>query len=387
MVTRKRVEKEAVANSRNDSSTTPQIESKSGPSALDRILGAMLGGAVGDALGAPIEFMSWEQIKRHHGDRGVRDYVASKTGRIGWITDDTQMSLFTAEGLIRAEVRGWNKGITNHTSCVSHSYLRWLKTQGIEPSFEIGTDGWLYGVRGLHEACAPGKTCISALQTLHSFTNERARNESKGCGGVMRVAPVGLFAHRAVESTSGREEIFKYGKECAWVTHGHPSGYLSGGAFALIIALLMNGDDLITAIQETLSILMKHDGHEETTKAISQALGLAVACNSDPHALTLLGGGWVAEEALAIAIYCALSYSDDFKEAVLLAVNHGGDSDSTGSMTGNLVGASLGIQSVPMGWLRNLELHDTIRKMAEDIHNMHHWDLEDEAVWERYPGW
>jgi ADP-ribosylglycohydrolase len=297
------------------------------------------------------------------------------------------MSLFTAEGLIRAEVRGCNKGITNHTSCVSHSYLRWLKTQGIEPSFEIGTDGWLYGVRGLHEACAPGKTCISALQSLHSFTNQRARNASKGCGGVMRVAPLGLLAYRALANPSGDEEIFNMGKEFAWVTHGHPTGYLSAGAFALIIAKLMDGDDLISAAQETLPILRKHDGHEETVKAISQAVGLAVLSPCDPKAIALLGGGWVAEEALAIAIYCAISNYDDFKEATLMAINHGGDSDSTGSMTGNLVGASLGIQSVPMGWLRNLELHDPIRKMAEDIHNMHHWDLEDEAVWERYPGW
>ena len=357
------------------------------PSGFDRVLGSLLGGAVGDALGAPIEFLSLDEIMRQYGGRGLRDYAMSQSGRKGWITDDTQMTLFTAEGLIRAEVRLSNKGITNHASCVSHAYLRWLKTQGIEPSLDIGTDGWLFGIKELHEVCAPGNTCLSALRTMKFFTNKQAQNNSKGCGGVMRVAPVALFGFRELSHPEGEKRIFELGKEISWLTHGHPSGYLSGGAFALIIAHLMNGRDLKNAIQETLNVLLAYEGHEETTKAILQALGLAAVRPRDPLAIQLLGGGWVAEEALAIAIYCALSNIDDFKEAVLMAVNHSGDSDSTGSMAGNLMGAIHGITKVPSEWLRFLELHEPIRKMAEDLHGMRQWDLEDDAIWERYPGW
>jgi ADP-ribosylglycohydrolase len=149
----------------------------------------------------------------------------------------------------------------------------------------------------------------------------------------------------------------------------------------------MTGACLLDATREALLILMTYEGHEETSKAIAQAVGLATIRPCDKGALFLLGEGWVAEEALGIALYCALSYDNDFIEGVLLSVNHAGDSDSTGSMTGNLLGALLGVADVPSEWLRYLELQEPIRRVAEDLHNLCEWDLEDDAVWARYPGW
>jgi ADP-ribosylglycohydrolase len=112
-----------------------------------RIRGCLLGGAVDDAFGAPVEFLSLQQIRHRFGPDGIRNY-ARAYGRKGAVTDDTQMTLFTAEGLLRATMRMSERGICHPPSVVHHAYLRWLLTQHERPTdhVEIRTDGWLFGV-------------------------------------------------------------------------------------------------------------------------------------------------------------------------------------------------------------------------------------------------
>lgn len=85
------------------------------------------------------------------------------------------------------------------------------------------------------------------------------------------------------------------------------------------------------------------------------------------EAIDLIGEGWVAEETLAIAVYCAAKYFDDFEKAIIAAVNHGGDSDSTGAVTGNILGAAVGYDAIPTHFKNNLELHDVILHVADDL--------------------
>jgi len=156
------------------------------PTRLDRIKGSLLGGAVGDALGAGIEFLSLDEIRQRFGLFGVQDFVPSY-GRQGAITDDTQMTLFTAEGLMRAWFRMEERGICHVPSIVHHAYLRWLLTQGERPKradFEIRTDGWLYGISALHSRRAPGNTCLSALALQKAGGNRQLpRTTAKGAVG------------------------------------------------------------------------------------------------------------------------------------------------------------------------------------------------------------
>ena len=100
-----------------------------------------------------------------------------------------------------------------------------------------------------------------------------------------------------------------------------------------------------------------------------------LAGDSDDH-LRQLGQGWVAEEALAIAIYCALR-GKSFEESVVLAVNITGDSDSTGSITGNLLGAIHGVEAIPQRWLESLELRKAITEMADDLLTWPQWPVSD----------
>ena len=75
----------------------------------------------------------------------------------------------------------------------------------------------------------------------------------------------------------------------------------------------------------------------------------------------------MGEETIAIAVYCACRHLDDFDAAVRAAVNHGGDSDSTGAVTGNLIGSIVGFNRIDTRWIKNLELADVILEMADDL--------------------
>src|SRR5260370_35340613 len=124
--------------------------------------------------------------------------------------------------------------------------------------------------------------------------------------------------------------------------------------------------------------LRNHKSHQETLAAIEQAEALAEARPRERSALRVMGKGFVAEEALAMGLYCALS-ARDFEDGLILAVNHSGDSDSTGSITGNLLGAAAGVEAIPDRWLRNLELRTTIEALADDLAAFPEWRLGSES--------
>ena len=284
---------------------------------------------IGDALGAPVEFLSWPEIERRFGPGGIRAFAAAYGG-LGRITDDTQMTLFTAEGLIRAQHRLADRGIADVPAALHRAYLRWLFTQvgdsGEVPwDAEVGRDitGWLADQKFLHSRRAPGTTCVGALLSGKMGTPEKPINDSKGCGGVMRVAPIGLAS----------EAPFDLGCRAAAITHGHSSGWIAAGAFALIISEILDGWSIRDAVRSGISSCQSVTDGGEVVDALRAALQMVEEGERPtPERVETLGGGWVAEEALAISVYCVLATADP-AEAMALAVNHSGDSDSTGSIT------------------------------------------------------
>jgi ADP-ribosylglycohydrolase len=340
----------------------------------DKFQGCLIGGAIGDALGYIVEFMSIGEIKRRFGVDGIRDLVCDNMSGKALISDDTQMTLFTAEGLLWADYRGRHKGISSYEGCVFYSYQRWLYTQtrrlaSQEYNWILDNDELVYksdllSVQELFARRAPGNTCLTALSG--SINQKfgligRPMNNSKGCGGVMRVAPVGLYFYNSPE------RAFKVAAECAAITHGHPSGYLSAGVLATIIAEIIAGKELKRATMTSIEILKTYEGHEECLDILNKVLHLLDADMEAFEAVRQIGEGWVGEEALAIALYCALKYPNDFKEALWLSVNHSGDSDSTGAICGNILGAYLCIKRIPEKWVNGVEIADVILKMADKI--------------------
>lgn len=356
--------------------------------------GCLLGGAVGDALGAPVEFMSLTEIRSRFGPAGIVDYTTA-FDRPGIVTDDTQMTLFTGEGLLRAHIRHSLEGSANVGAIVSHAYQRWLMTQGTTTPLldTTGDQGWLVDHRELHVKRVPAHTCLAALGAMPAL-GARARNDSKGCGGAVRVAPVGLFCARDPGASDARaaRRAFDIGSELAGLTHGHPTAQVAAGAFAALVALLAREWELDEAIEETMPLVVRRPLGTETQQAIERAVALARSGAADADRIRELGEGWNAEEALAIALYAALA-TPDFTSGVLVAVNHDGDSDSTGAMAGNLLGAWRGIDNVPRKWLSGMELGSAIAALADDLATYPEWpigeyvpDTEASNYWRtRYP--
>jgi ADP-ribosylglycohydrolase len=286
------------------------------------------------------------------------------------------MTLFTAEGVIRAQVRFAGRGICHPPSVIHHALLRWLYTQGERsPALPEKIDGWLIQQQPLFARRAPGNTCLSALRASARF-GDQARNDSKGCGALMRIAPIGLFADTA--------KVFQLATESARSTHGHRESTLSSGFFALLIAYLMKGEPLAAAIAAALPTLQRQDEHEVVLSGIEQAQRLVASSEpATPELIETLGGGWVAEEALAISLYCSLR-AESFEHGVRLAANHSGDSDSTASLAGQLLGTLRGPKVIPPHWVEPLELRNVIETMAADLVTA----LDDVTNLEqRYPGW
>lgn len=350
---------------------------------IESFSGCFLGGAIGDAMGASVEFMPLARIKDAFGDAGVQDISQVLDGTsLARFTDDTQMTLFTAEGLLRAFNRFKERGICHPPSVVHHAYIHWLHTQGEKAGLEFfereEDDGWLVKVPELQFRRAPGNTCLSALMSGKMGDISNPVNNSKGCGGVMRAAPVGLF----VKS----DNVFSMACETAAITHGHPTGFLAAGHLASVISSIIEGRSLLEAIEIASGELVKKPGYEECMESVRRAVALTQdpGVPPGPEAIESLGEGWVAEEALAISLYASLVADDDFAMGIRLAVNHGGDSDSTGAITGNILGALLGISSIPEDWIQHVELHEGIEVIAHDLLVA----LEEGVVsWDKYPGW
>ncbi|TLM75605.1 MAG: ADP-ribosylglycohydrolase family protein [Actinobacteria bacterium] len=304
---------------------------------MERFEGCLVGGAVGDALGAPVEFtrLEFAQVS------GLQPWGGHPAGSF---TDDTQMTIATAEGLLRAHRAG-----ADPADGVWERYLRWYARQS-EPGY----------------ARAPDSTCLAALEG-GGFARA-ARNDSKGCGGVMRIAPVGL-AHYGDPPVA-----FDLGCRIAGLTHGHPTGRLAAGCLAEIVARVTGGSALDEAIAKTRVRLTVECEGAETLAALDRAVGMAevgaepaevaIAVAADP----VKGAGWVAEECLAVAVAAALAHPDDYRAGVLAAVNIDGDRDSTGAVAGGLLGAMLGLGAVPAEWDAAVEDRDRLLALARELH-------------------
>ena len=340
----------------------------------DKCRGSLVGGTVGDALGYPVEFVnSFETIRAKYDDNGITEYDLSyewldEKQYKALISDDTQMTLYTAEGLIEAHKSG-----ANPIDAIRNAYLVWFGPQ-VGKEVNAGYKSELAKIPELNKRRAPGNTCLTALNDIHE--GREVRNFSKGCGGIMRVVPIGLYG-----ATHGWDtvETGKLAGEAAEITHKHKMSTFASAVQAMIVQQCILSEDEIDAIKfksfveaavEKLPTMYPGNDSllQDFNRLIQKTFRLEDNLLRDWEIIESgIGRGWVAEETLAIAIFSVLRHIDDFKACMICAVNHGGDSDSTGAVAGNIIGAILGYDAIPKEFTKNLQFHDLTLSVADGL--------------------
>lgn len=320
----------------------------------DQFSGAILGLAIGDALGLPTEFRRRYQILEAFGSQGVTDFEDLHDSRWsippiiigpehpkGTYTDDTQMAIAVAQGLLEAG----DEDIDTLMSTIGKQFVAWSHSP--------------------ENNRAPGETCMVGCSNLEKGIPwyQAGVPRSKGCGSAMRVAPIGLFY------CHNYDKLLEVARASSLLTHGHDASIEGAAAAALLVALALAQH----APEEMYQILLEKCGpHSTDFKTCLEKLPDFVS--KDPEIALSAGGlgeGWVAEEAVVSALYCIWRYPDSYEKAVLTAINTDGDSDSIGCITGSISGAWLGLTAIPDTWRTQVENSAYLHTLADQLWTLH----------------
>lgn len=356
--------------------------------ALERFKGAMYGSAIGDAFGYPLQRLSYEEICERFEKIGALDLAVSAKTNAALFTDATQMALFTVDGIVWANI--YEKAYDNAAlaSYVFYSYQLWLYTQ---TRTVAGKEyAWLFDktqnpnlssllkIKGLSRKRYLLETNLKALLSAHNDKfgrlNSPVNTYDDNCA-VKRVTPVGLFYGE------DEEMAFRMACDIGAITHSNPDGYLPCGVYAAIVARLLKGKTLESAVTCALKILQEYNGFERTYNEVATALERAQDGESDPQeTVAELGQGYAATEALAIAVYCAVLHQSNFEFAIELAANHDGDSASCAAITGGILGAYYGVDGIPAKWYKKLQYKSLIGSVTEVMYKASEFAEADEEA-------
>ncbi len=331
---------------------------------MQRATGSLFGLAFGDALGKPTEFLSVAEIVARYGHRGPR----ALEGDPALVTDDTQMSLAVAWALRDAAPDG----------------DRPWTAEAVEPLLRRRFLEW---ARSPQNNRAPGQTCLRACAALEDgYRWQRASvANSKGCGANMRVSPVGLLPGIDDDTLGGLAQLQ------AGMTHGHPTALAAAELTAYAVkALARDG----AALRDVPSLLRLHcarqrlvyrddwlgdlwerpgattpdefiaRGWDECRAALDRLDAALAAPDRDGDPCDATGEGWVAEEAMATGLLCALLFPDDPVGALGRAATTSGDSDSIACLTGAFLGAAHGMAAWPDDWAEQIEYADQLAALG-----------------------
>jgi ADP-ribosylglycohydrolase len=297
----------------------------------ERAQAIFYGLALGDALGWPIEFLPMHKVHIIYGDQGIQEPPSPAQ-----YTDDTQTSIAIAEALIEAG----EADIDTLMKVVTRRLIDWSNSAD--------------------NTRAPGHTVTEAVRTLEAGVSwrESGTSHSKGNGSAIRVAPAGfLYQHDP-------DRLREVAHATGIATHAHPADDAAAIAAAYLIKLALDGVPPGEYVRHTLAFT---DGISEDFHDALLRVGHVVEWTDEFAAINHIGSGWIGEEAVAMAVYCAVRHADDFAGAVRRAVNIPGDSDSVGCITGGLVAARLGLDFLPREWIERLEQLDQLTDLANRL--------------------
>ncbi len=320
--------------------------------------GSIFGLAYGDSLGKPTEFWRYDEIVARYGPDGPRRLE----GEPALVTDDTQMALAVGEALL--EVRDPAPGT-------------------IEPVLRRRFVEWAASPENDR---APGMTCLRACSALADGRpwTQATQADSKGCGANMRVTPVGLARGLSDDQRAGVAQLQ------AALTHGHATGLAASELTAYTVRWLSDGlapADLLAALRERCAEQRKNyrgdwlgelwqrpvvtspeefiaRGWDECAAALDRVTDALAAGDHSGDPCLRTGAGWVAEEALATALYCYLISPDEPVAVLGRGAASSGDSDSIACLAGAFAGASLGLAAWPAEWQTQIEYADRLFRLG-----------------------
>ncbi len=326
--------------SENQTEPKPKEKRLWSPTRRSRNLGAVVGAAIGDAMGHPTEFIrSFQDIVERYGPYGVtrfEKYWERDGKRFAPYTDDTQM----AEVVLRTLVEG-------------HDDLDDTMTRMAQGFVE-----WAHNPQGGHRA--PGMACMSGCRRLATgyHWSEAGGETAGGCGSVMRAYPFGLvFADEAAQAE-------KWAVEHSKMTHRDPIALAACAALSWGIARIVQGQEPDVVLTEMIEAANRYS--PRTADMMSQAWEEARTGVGPEVTLERLEA-WAAHEAIAAAVYLFARHPDHPTKAILEGANTPGDSDSIATLAGALTGARCGIEALPEDWVRNVERSEELRQLAERI--------------------
>ena len=294
----------------------------------DSIRGAMFGVAVGDALGAPLEFMDADYIKMRHGI--VRDMIGGGwlNVRPGEITDDTQMTLAVAHGIAESP--------NDPIEAIGRQFVKWANS-GPKDIGATCSSSIHRAIRIAQNPDSPSKDdWFDSSAATHTAMNGR----SAGNGSLMRTAYVGLYYKSEDEAMQKAMQISK-------MTHYDEETAVDCGVYSAILSRI---------VEEKIDLRARY-------RLVIQYAREASYCKERyPYDILSCAGyaprptGYVVD-SFASALHCIFT-TNSFEDAVVKAVNLGGDADTIGAITGGLAGAIYGYEAIPERWTKCLAPED-----------------------------
>jgi ADP-ribosylglycohydrolase len=312
----------------------PQLDARA-----DRFAGAVLGAAIGDAMGHPVEFIdSVNKIRAKFGAQGVTKFELywNREGKhFAPYTDDTQM----AEAVLRALLERSSLDATMQR--MAERFVEWAKNP-----------------QGGHRA--PGNACLAGCRELANGVHwsKAGGEKAGGCGSVMRAYPFGLVF---IDDLPRAEE---WAVAHSKLTHRDPIALAACAAMAVGTALLARGEPVQSASSEMVAAACRYS--PATAEMMAKAIDDARAGVGPEVTLDRLRA-WAAHEAIAAAVYVLERNADDPRAAILEGTNTPGDSDSIATLAGALVGVRCGARALPPDWVRDVERADELLSLALEI--------------------
>ncbi len=306
----------------------------------DRFQGSILGLAIGDALGRPTEFLhSMDAIRAKFGPDGVTDLEPDRHPA-GTYTDDTQMSLCVALALIEAG----REPLDDLMETMAREFAAW--------SVSAENDR------------APGTSCMAGCANLRRGKSWREAGVpgSKGCGSAMRTAPIGLYFH------DDEARLIEVARASSLPTHGHPTAQASAAATALLTAWALHHEDPPEYPGRLAEIMRRMDGGQDVARLVERIPYLLSEPPDEVLCDGRLGEAWVADEAVAGALYCFCRSAEDYRTTVLTGANTVGDSDSIACIAGAISGAYNGLAAIPDRWRCRVERANDLLEIANRLH-------------------